>query len=199
MALTEGPPTLSSLSPHQPPSWWELSDDEKRKAMTLPSSLTNAFRAVGAARHTRRRRGEHVRGQLEPLLGGAVRQGCARHGRLVGEAVWQLAHRLVQGPRHDGAGVAGEPHDPQQVGQYQGGRVRQHRRHFGGGGGVLRGGWHPVGGVSARRQDQRGAAGATDRQRLGGGERVSHLPGQLDESAAAGGPEDGERRDRAAV
>ncbi|KAK4537850.1 hypothetical protein CDCA_CDCA14G3875 [Cyanidium caldarium] len=45
MALTEGPPTLSSLSPHQPPSWWELSDDEKRKAMTLPSSLTNAFRA----------------------------------------------------------------------------------------------------------------------------------------------------------
>ena len=80
-----------------------------KKEWVLPVSarrLRRRFHASPAhargrcAGNLERRRGEHVRGQQQPVLGGAVRQGGAgRHDRPLGQAVRQQPHRLLQGAR----------------------------------------------------------------------------------------------------
>ena len=94
--------------------------------------------------------------------------------------------------------------------------VRVHRRHIGGAGGVCRGGGHSRRRAAAQRQglhravdpahrQQRARAGARYRlrrlhaHRAPDHERSDGLPGEFDERAADGGPEDGRHRDRAAV
>src|ERR1035438_7082911 len=51
-----------------------------------------------------------LRRRDEPLLGRALRQG-RRGGGPVDQAVRQYAQRFLQGPRHDGAGLAGQTDD----------------------------------------------------------------------------------------
>jgi hypothetical protein len=71
-------------------------------ASSCPSSSCIHAPVPGAGPE-QRRRGQHVRGQHEPVLGGALRQGVAGHVAAVGEAVRLVAHRLLQGPGHDRA------------------------------------------------------------------------------------------------
>ena len=88
----------------------------------------------------------------------------ARTRRPVGQAVRQLAHRLVQGPRHDRAGVDGQADDRRR--QHRAGRrLRVDRRHLGGAGGLRRRGRHSGAGAPAARQGLHGAAGAAAGQR----------------------------------
>ena len=155
-----------------------------------------------------------LRRRHEPVLGRALREGH-RGGRPVDQAVRQHPQRLLQGPGHDGAGLAGEADDLRGRAD-QGGGLRFDGRHLGGAGDLLRRGGHPVHRAAAARQDFHRAVDPAGLQRRAGalpghGLRRLHeagagdhqgpdaLPGQLDELAARRGPEDGGHRDRAAV
>ena len=169
---------------------------------------------VGGALHRQREHRVDVRGQLEPPLGRPLRQAAPRRGP-VGQAVRQLAHRVVQGPRHDGAGLGGQADDRGRRAHRRGG-LRLDRRHLGRARRLLRGGRHPLGGAPAQGQGLDRPARAAARQRraralarhrlrrLHGGrpgdhQGEAHLPGQLDEQPAHRGAEDGRHRDRPAV
>ena len=84
---------------------------------------------VGGALHRQREHRVDVRGQHEPPVGRPLRQAARRRGP-VGQAVRQLAHRLVQGPRHDGAGLGGQADDGRRRADRRG-RLRLDRRHLG--------------------------------------------------------------------
>ena len=89
---------------------------------------------VGAAPRRGRKRRVDAGGRDEPVVGRALRQEH-RPGRAVGQAVRRLAHRVVQGPGDDGAGVDGQADDRRRQADPRG-RVRVDRRHLGGAGGV---------------------------------------------------------------
>src|ERR1017187_8675632 len=99
---------------------------------------------------------------IEPLLGRALRQG-PRGGGPVDQAVRQHAQRVIQGSRHDGAGLAGQT-DDLGGGADQGGGVRLDGGHLGGAGNVLCGRRHPIRGAAAAGQDFHRATGAADFQ-----------------------------------
>ena len=82
----------------------------------------------------------------------------------VGEAVRQLAHRVVQGPRHDRAGVGREADDRRRPADRRG-RLRLDRRHLGGARRLLRRRRHPRGRAAAAQQGLAGAARPAARQR----------------------------------
>ena len=154
------------------------------------------------------------RGRHQPVLGRALRPRGRPRGS-VGQAVRQLPHRVVQGPRDDGAGVD-RPGDDAARRRHSGRRVRLDRRHLGLAGRLRRGRRHPGHRHPAAWQgiDRPARAAARERRhrprpghglrRLHGhrqapGDRGGHLPGQLDEQRPPRGTEDGRHRDRAAV
>ena len=97
---------------------------------------------MGPARDRRRQHRLALRGRHQPLLGRALRQDHRRR-RPLGQAVRQHPQRLVQGPRHDRARLAGQADDRRRR-AHQGRRLRLDRRHLGGAGRLLRRGRHPV-------------------------------------------------------
>ena len=118
---------------------------------------------VDLSRDPRRERRLDGRGRHQHLLGRALRHDDRRRGSL-GQAVRQLAHRVVQGSRHDGARL-GRQADDRRRPRHQRRRVRLDRRHVGGarrlrGGGGDSGDRHP-----AARARLAGAARAAARQR----------------------------------
>ena len=108
---------------------------------------------VGGALHRQREHRVDVRGQLEPPVGRPLRQAAPRRGSL-DQAVRQLAHRVLQGPRHDRAGLGGQADDGRRR-AHRRRRLRLHRRHLGRARRLLRGGRHPVGGAPAARTRSR--------------------------------------------
>ena len=128
---------------------------------------------VGAAPHRRRERRVDDGGRDEPAVGRALRQEH-RPARAVGEAVRGLAHRVVQGPGDDGAGVDGQADDRRRQADPRG-RLRVDGRHLGGAGGLRGRRGHPRHGDPAARQDLDRAAGAAARQRRGGAGRRRRL------------------------
>ena len=121
---------------------------------------------VGAALHRQREHRVDVRGQLEPALGRPLRQAAPRRGP-VGQAVRQLPHRVVQGPRHDGAGLRGQADDRGRP-AHRRRRLRLDRRHLRRARRLLRGGRHPLGGAPAEGQGVDRPARAAARQRRAG-------------------------------
>ena len=169
---------------------------------------------VDSAADQRRQRRVALRRRDEPVLGRALRQGH-RGGGPVDQALRQHAQRVVQGPRHDGAGLAGQTDDLGGRAD-QGGGVRLDGRHLGGAGDVLRRRRHPIRRAAAAGQDLHRAVDPAGFQRRPGalpGHRLRRLheagagdhqgpdavPGQLDELAARGRPEDRGHRDRPAI
>ena len=79
-----------------------------------------------------------------------------RFGKIIGverpldQTLRQHPQRLVQGPRHDGAGLAGQADDLRRRAD-QGGGLRLDGRHLGGAGDLLRGSGHPVHRAAAAR------------------------------------------------
>ena len=151
-----------------------------------------------------------ARGRHAPRVTTAL-CGRARRRRGSRQAVRHLAHRLVQGPRHDRARVDGQADDRQRPADSRD-RVRIDRRHVGSARRLCSRGRHPLRRDPPAREDldgaarpaaRRGRARARDRHRLrrlhaprAGARRArGRLPRELDELAAHRGPED--RRDRA--
>ena len=154
------------------------------------------------------------RGRHQPAVGRALRP-LDRRRRSVDQAVRQLAHRIVQGPRHDGARLGGAA-DARRRHQHPRRRLRLDRRHLGVARRLLRRRRHPGDRAPAARQGLDRAARAAARQRRHGAvarhrlrrlhahrpaprRRRARLPRQLDEQPAPRRPEDGGHRDRAAV
>ena len=205
---------MEALRSRSAAAWMQLFDDRYRRNIYPYGSGRLGQEGVGGALHRQREHRVDVRGQLQPLLGRPLRQAAPRRGPL-GQAVRQLAHGVVQGPRHDRAGLRGQADDGGRR-AHRRRRLRLHRRHLGRARRLLRGGGHPGGGAPAEGQGLDRPARAAARQRraralarhrlrrLHGGRAGDHqgeadLPGQLDEQPAHRGPEDGRHRDRAAV
>ena len=156
----------------------------------------------------------HVRRREQPVLGGTVRKTDRRRGSL-GQALWQLAYRVVQGPRHDRAGLGGEAND-RRASPDSRRCLRFHGRHLGRAGGVLRGGGDPGDRLATTQQGVTRSTRATARQRCartlarhgfrrlhedraGDHPRQHHLSGKLDEQPAHRGSEDRGHRARPAI
>ena len=184
-------------------------------AQRLPVRLGRVGQeGVGGALPRRRERRLHLRGRHEPAVGGPLRQDDRRRGP-VGEAVRQLPHRIVQGPRHDGPGLGRQADDRRRPADRRH-RLRLHRRHLRRAGQLLRRRRHSRRRAAAAPQGVAGAARAAAGQRRAGAEPghrlrrlhgagagdhqgADRLPRQLDEQPAHRGPEDGRHRARAAV
>ena len=155
-----------------------------------------------------------LRGRHQPLLGGTVRQDH-RPRKHLDQALRQLPQRVVQGPRHDRARLAGQADDQRRRAD-PGRRLRLDGRHLGGPGGLLRRGRHPLDRAAAQGQDLHRPARPAHRERrpravarhglrrlhaAGAGDHQGRnpLPGQLHELAADRGAEDRRHRDRPAV
>ncbi len=153
----------------------------------------------------RRQHRVSLRRRDEPLLGRAFWEDHRGRGPL-DQTLRQHAQRVIQGPRHDGAGLAGQTDDLGRRAD-QGGGVRLDGRHLGGAGDVLRGGGHSVGGAPAAGQDLHRTVDPAGFQRRPGAlpgyrlrwlheagagdhQRPDPLPGQLDELPPRGRPED---------
>ncbi len=114
----------------------------------------------------------HVRNEnvVSMLEGGTNLLWAERYGRelglsrALGQAVRRLAHRIVQGPRHDGAGVDGQADDRRRQADPRR-RLRLDRRHLGGAGRLRRRRRRARDGDPAARQGVDGAAGAAAGQR----------------------------------
>ena len=156
---------MEALRSRSAAAWMQLFDDRYRR--NLPVRLGRLGQeGVGGPVHRQREHRVDVRGQLQPPLGRPLRQAAPR-GRPVGQAVRQLAHRLVQGPRHDRAGLGGQADDRRRRAHRRGG-LRLHRRHLGRARRLLRGGRHPLGGAPAQGQGLHRPARPAARQRLPG-------------------------------
>ena len=142
----------------------------------------------GASRRERRLDG---RGRHEPVLGRALRPR-ARRRRSLGEAVRQLAHRIVQGSRHDGARLGRQADDRGRRGRPRD-RVRLDRRHVGGARRVRRRRRHSGRRDPAARHGHDRAARAAARQRRARA-RARHRLRRLHGDRAAAG-----RRKRAST
>ena len=135
--------------------------------------------------------------------------------RPLDQDVRQLAHRILQGPRHDGARVRRQADDGGRRGHARGG-VRVDGRHVGRARGLRGRGGHSRDRDPAARHGHAGAARAAARERREGprarhrlrrlhedrpaaGQRRRRLPRQLDEQPPPRGPEDDLGRDRPAV
>ncbi|KAJ4822865.1 hypothetical protein Tsubulata_048049 [Turnera subulata] len=64
---------------------------------------------MGPSRDLQRRHRFRLRGQLQPLLGRAVREVVPRDDRFVGQALRDLPHRELQGSGHDRPRQPGQP------------------------------------------------------------------------------------------
>ena len=94
----------------------QLFDDRYRRN-TVPLRVRRLGQeGVGRPLHRQREHRLDLRGRHEPPVGGPLRQDARRRGPL-GQAVRQLPHRLLQGPRDDRAGLGRQADD-------QGGRAR---------------------------------------------------------------------------
>ena len=194
---------------------WMRTFEERYKRTTWPyGSGRVGQEGVGLPGAAQREHRVDGRGRHQHVLGRTLRPR-ARARRPVGQAVRQLAHRIVQGSRDDGAGVGRQADDRQRLGR-PGGGVRVDRRHLRLARGVRRGRGAAGGRDPAARQGHRGAAGPAagqrrprprarhrlrrlhgDRQAAGRGGR--RLPRELDEQPAHRGAEDAVDRDRPAV
>jgi len=124
---------------------------------------------VGSSGNRPRRHRECLRRQLEPLLGGAVRETVRGNERFVGEALRNQPHRKLQGSRHDGARQPGQPSTQDEpTGDRRG--MRLHRRHLGRALGVLRVGGNPLHRVPTGEQDLDRAANPAGFERRSGAE-----------------------------
>ena len=128
--------------------------DQALRRASRPKRLSLRLRRVGEKRvgdpvHRQREHRLDLRGQYQSVLGQSLRQADASR-RPLGQAVRQLAHRVVQRSRHDGAGVGGQSDDRQRRADRRGG-LRVHRRYFGGSGRLRRRRRHSDGGVPAAR------------------------------------------------
>ncbi len=104
-----------------------------------------------------------LRRRHQPFLGRTLWKDN-RGKRTLGQTVRQHPQRLVQGPRHDGARVAGQADDFRRR-AHQGRRLRLHRRHLGGTGHLLRRGRHPIHRAPPARKNFRRAAHPADFER----------------------------------
>ena len=101
---------LEVLKTRSAASWIKLFDERYlRTTWPYGSGVWGKKEWVAAPRRRRERRVDAGGGD-EPAVGGALRQEHRAAGA-VGEAVRDLAHRIVQGPRDDGAGVDGQADD----------------------------------------------------------------------------------------
>ena len=121
---------------------------------------------VGLPGAGRRERGLDGRGGEPAPAGGSLRPG-ARPRRRLGEAVRRHAHRVLQGPGHDRAGLGREGDAGPRLRRPRGG-LRLDRRHLGGAGRLLRRRRHPQRGAAPAREDLDRAAGAAHLQRRPG-------------------------------
>ncbi len=213
-ALLEVVHDLEHLRARSGAAWMKLFDERYlRTEWPYGSGVWGKKEWVAAARARRERRLD-ARGRHQPALGRTLR-ARARPVRALGQAVRRLAHRVVQGPGHDGAGVDGEADDRRRQTDPRG-RVRLDGRHLGGAGGLRGRGRRARDGDPSARQglhgSARSAAGqrcqrAGDRRRLRRlhGDRAEArrgrggLPGQQHELVAHRGAEDRRHRDGAAV
>ena len=206
--------TSSALRDRSPAAWMRLFDDRyKRTQWPYGSAVWGKKEWVAP----------HVRDESVVSMdeGGTNMLWAERFGREIGlsrpldQAVRHGAHRVVQGPRHDGARVGRAADDRRrQAGARD--RLRVHRRHVRVAGGVRRRGRDSRHRDPAARQGLDGAAAAAARQRRARavgrhrlrrlhGDRPAargrgrRLPRELDEQPAARRPEDRRHRDRAAV
>ena len=140
-----------------------------------------------------------LRRRHQSFLGRTLRKDN-RGERTLGQTLRQHPQRLVQGPRHDRARVAGQADDFRRRAD-QSRRLRLHGRHLGGAGHLLRRGGHPVHRAPPARENFRRAAHPADFQRRpravsrhrlrrlhaagpGNHQGRNALPGELDEFAA---------------
>ncbi len=205
---------VEALRTRAPAAWMQLFEERNRKSVYPYGSGRLEQEGMDRPVHRQREHRLDVRGQQQSLLGRALRPPDPRRGP-VGQAMRQLAHRLVQGPRHDGAGVGREADDRRRPADRRG-RLRLDRRHLGGARRLLRRRRHRRGRAPAAQQGLAGAARPAARQRRAGalarhrlrrlhGHRAgdhqaeAHLPRELDEQPPHRGPEDGRDRDRPAV
>ena len=154
---------IDALRHRSPVAWMRLFDDRyKRTAWPYGSGVWGKKEWICPEI-----RDENVvsmdEGRHEHLLGRALRPRDRRRGSL-GQAVRQLAHRIVQGSRHDGARLGRQADDRRRRGDPRR-RLRVDRRHVGRARRLRRGRRHPRDRHPAARHGHAGAARAAARQR----------------------------------
>ena len=101
---------IDALRHRSPVAWMRLFDDRYKRTAWPYGSGRLGQEGMGLPGRPRRERGVDGRRGHQHLLGGALRARARRRGP-VGEDVRQLAHRILQGSRHDRAGLGGQADD----------------------------------------------------------------------------------------
>lgn len=119
---------------------------------------------MGPAGNRRRRHRQRLRGQLQPLLGGEIREEIPPNERFVDQALRHQPHRQLQRFRDDCLSQSSQP-PPQIEPPTCRSRLRLHRRHLRRALRLLRRRGNPLHRYPPRKQDLHGAARAAHRKR----------------------------------